>query len=131
MRKDIDNWNALLVRLKHSLQALAMPADIQLSLFPDSVCKVEELALNFDHWSLCVLDNDEGQVSQEQKSFLRQLGSVFDEMGGTKNQNLWTEEALHANPKWQEVRDTANATLVSFGWNSERPPSYEHEYVGG
>ena len=49
MRDDIENWDALLMRLKHSLRALAMPADTQLELFPDFVCKVEELALGFDH----------------------------------------------------------------------------------
>ena len=35
--------------LKHSLQALAMPAEIQLGLFPDWVCKADELALDFNN----------------------------------------------------------------------------------
>jgi hypothetical protein len=131
MREDIENWNALLVRLKHSLQALAMSADVQLDLFPNFVCKVEELALDFDHWGLCVLDNDEGELSQEQRALLIELNSAFDKMIGVQNQHLWTEDALHNNPEWQGVREIAKATLASFGWNIDRPPSYKQEYVPG
>ncbi len=131
MRDDIENWDALLVRLKHSLQALAMPADTQLELFPDFVCKVEELALDFDHWSGCVLNNDRGELGEKQKSLLRKLDGAFGQMSGGQNRNLWVEDALRNSPEWRGVRDIAKAALASFGWNTERPPSYQHEYVPG
>jgi hypothetical protein len=35
-------------RLMLSVQALAQPAEVQLSLLPDFVCKADELALDFD-----------------------------------------------------------------------------------
>ncbi len=41
-------FDRMMLRLKHSLQALAMPAEVQLTLFPDFVCKADELALDFD-----------------------------------------------------------------------------------
>jgi hypothetical protein len=34
--------------LEERLQALAMPADVQLALFPEGSAKVDELALEFD-----------------------------------------------------------------------------------
>ena len=131
MRDDIENWDALLVRLKHSLQALAMPADTQLELFPDFVCKVEELALDFDHWSECALGNDRGELGEGQKSLLRKLDGAFELMSSGQNQNLRAEDALRSSPEWQGVREIAKAALASFGWNAERPPSYRHEYVPG
>src|SRR4028119_1862389 len=129
MRDDIDNWDALLVRLKLSLQALAMPADAQLALFPDFVCKVDELALDFDHWSECALGSDRGKLSEEQKFLLRKLDGTFDQMSSGQSQNLWEEDALRNSPEWQGIRETAKAALTSFCWDTERPPSYEHEYV--
>src|SRR5215204_1011280 len=131
MRDDLENWDAMLMRLKHSLQALAMPADTQLELFPDFVCKVDELALVFDHWSSCVLCNDRGELSEGQKSLLRKLDATFNQMSGGQGQNLWAEDALRDCPEWQAVRDTAKAALDSFGWDTERPPSYQHEYIPG
>ena len=129
MRDDIEHWGSLLVRLKHSLQALAMPADTQLELFPDFVCKVDELALGFDHWSKCVLGNDRGELSEQQKSLLIGLDGALDKMSGRRGQNLWAEDALRTSPEWEAVRDSAKAALASFGWEVERPPGYQHEYV--
>jgi len=131
MRDDIDNWDALLVRLKHSLQTLAMPADAQLALCPDFVCKVEELALDFDHWSECALGNDRGELSEEQKFLLRKLDGTFDQMSSGQSRNLWEEEALRNSPEWQGIREIAKAALTSFCWDAKRPPSYEHEFVPG
>ncbi len=34
--------------LEQAVVALAQSADVQLSLFPDFVCKADELALNFE-----------------------------------------------------------------------------------
>ncbi len=131
MRCNIENWDALLMRLKYSLQALAMPAETQLELFPDFVCKVEELALDFDQWSRCVLSNDGGELSEEQKSLLSELDGTFGQMSGGQDKNLWSEDALRNSPAWRRVRDTAKAAIDSFGWNTERPPSSQHEYVPG
>src|SRR5688572_12436301 len=103
MRDDAEHWGSLLLRLKHSLQALAMPADTQLELFPDFVCKVDELALGFDHWSRCVLGEDRGELSERQKSLLMKLDGAFEQMSGGQNQNLWAEDALRTSPEWQVV----------------------------
>ncbi len=63
----------MMTRLQHSLQALAVPADVQLGLFPDFVCKVDELALDFDNWRLCVVDNSRVCLTDQQKTLLATL----------------------------------------------------------
>ena len=131
MGDDLDNWDVVLVRLKHSLQALAMPADIQFELYPDFVCTVDEVVLDFDHWCRCVLSNDRGELSEEQRAMLRKLDGTFERMSDGRSQKLWTEDALRNSPEWQAVRDTVKAALTSFGWSTERPPGYRHEYVPG
>ncbi len=60
-------------RLKHSLQALAMPAEVQLSLYPDFVCKADELALDFDQWKDCVNSNGVGVLTDLQRRALTAL----------------------------------------------------------
>ena len=44
-RRDIRN------QFRWSFQALACDADGRLALFPDFVCKLDELALDYGHWS--------------------------------------------------------------------------------
>lgn len=121
----------MLVRLKHSLQALAMPAEIQLSLFPDFVCKVDELALDFDNWATCVLSNDRGELTQEQRSCLAEIDSRLGAMSGEQNARYWTEEALRQGTEWEAIRNLSKMALKAFGWPVEQPPSYGHEYIPG
>ena len=48
MATDEDQW--ALEQLKWAVQALAAEPESQLRLFPDFVCKPDELVLEFDHW---------------------------------------------------------------------------------
>ncbi len=108
--------------LRHSLQALAVPADVQLRLLPDFVCKADELALNFnDCYSLITA---EAELTDRQKAALDALDAKLDEMGGAGNEHLWTEKALGIRPEWEEVRRLAVETLDAFGWDVAIPPAY-------
>jgi hypothetical protein len=49
------NRAGIFERLKHSIQLLASPAEFQLKMLPDFVCKADELALDFDLWREAVL----------------------------------------------------------------------------
>ncbi len=119
----------LMTRLQHSLQALAVPADLQLGLFPDFVCKVDALALDFDHWRLCVVDNFQARLTDQQKTLLATLDSRLEAMSGPERAPLWTEEALRTRSEWEDVRHLAQETLVTFGWEGDVPPAYGHEYI--
>jgi hypothetical protein len=118
-------------RLKQSLQALAMPAEIQPSLFPDFVCKADELALDFDHWRSCVVTNDAGVLTEPQSRALTALDTQLELMGGEANSILWTEEALYIRPGWMLVRSLAVDALAAFGWDVVAPAPTENVYVPG
>jgi hypothetical protein len=111
-----------MLRLQHAVQALAQPAKIQLELFPDFVCKVDELSLDFDNWWLCIRSR-EGLVTSQQRSLLAEIDEQLDRMSGKENSELWTEDALRENPWWEHIRDLARKTLSAFGWANEVPPS--------
>jgi hypothetical protein len=49
----------LFERLKHSLQLLACPPEIQLGKFPDFVHAPDELALDFDDFRMAFVSNFE------------------------------------------------------------------------
>ena len=57
-------------RLKHSIQLLACPPEVQLNLLPSFVCKVDELALDFDHWQRVALSNFRSELTADQLSCL-------------------------------------------------------------
>ena len=120
----------ILERFKFSLQALAIGGNDQLRLFPDFVNKVDELALNFVHWYDCILQNAEGELSNQQKHLLKMLNDRLEEMSNEKNL-LWTEEALMYKPEWEEIRKLAVEALKSFGWNRDIPPIFSNEYIPG
>ena len=131
MTRDADRKLWILTRLKHSLQALASSADLQCKLFPDFVCKADELALDFDHWYLCAKTNYSDDLSETQKAALSAVNNAFDLMSGLENKDCWTEDALHLRPEWEQIRVLARDTLGAFGWSLETPPSYASEFVRG
>ena len=129
MNDNTELWQAMLIRLKHTLQTLAMQADIQLGSLPDFVCKADELALTFDHWYQCVLSNDDGTLSRQQRSALEAIDKQLGTM--TARGGVWTEEAVKNLPEWEEIRRLATEALESLNWEVTMPPSYSFEYVPG
>jgi hypothetical protein len=114
-------------QLKWALQALAIPAPDQRRLFPDFVVVADELALDFDHWQLVVLDNYDGELSTEQTSSLAEIDRTLGQMSGSGADELWTELALSSSQHWADLRRLAGAALKVFGWPVESPPRDPHE----
>jgi hypothetical protein len=123
---DVEDW--IWLRFKHSIQALALPADEQLAYFPDFVCKADELALNFDGAN--VLRYTSEYFTEQQCSLLKDIDSQFDLMSAQKNSGLWTDEALRENPLWERIREMAKELLKTFDWENEVPPN-DYVYIGG
>jgi hypothetical protein len=119
---EADEREYLMRELKYSLQALALPAAVQLELYPDGAAKADELALDFDHFQLCVRDNYGGDLSERQRRLLDRLDQELEEMSGAQNASLWTEEALRKAPEWEHIRVLAKEALESFGWEVNPPP---------
>jgi hypothetical protein len=110
--------------LKWSLQALAMPASDQLSLFPQVAAKADELALDFDHWASVVNDNYAEELSSVQIDALAVISQTFKTMSGHAadfEAELWTEDAVRSSSHWDDIRRLAANALEAFGWPLERP----------
>jgi hypothetical protein len=103
---------------RYSLQALAQPSYVQLAIYPDWVVKVEELALDYDHWYACVRPYTQ-YLSHDQKALLDEIAHRFDALTGTANSSLWTEEALEMSREWAEIRRLAQDALTLLGWRGE------------
>jgi hypothetical protein len=119
----------ILTRLRHALQALALPADTQLLLLPGFVPEVDELALSFDHW-LRMADTESGvRLSTAQRAALRAVEQLLDAMSGQGNAHLWTRAALKDGEPWSRLRQAADRALRSFGWDLDVPPGRLFEYI--
>jgi hypothetical protein len=116
-------------RLKHSIQLLALSPQIQLKLLPDFVCKPDELALEFDHWSEVVLRNFSSSLSSEQMCCIESIRRSFSDLTRMGPEH-WTEYAVRKSEEWKRLRTLSAAALESFGWAREVPPSHADEYVG-
>lgn len=122
----------ILDQFKGSLQALAVPASDQLSLFPDFVCKADELALDFDHWYNVAESHI--KFTPEQTQVLAELDERLSEMsrnGSLFSEELWTEKGLETSEHWGRVRTLAQTALSEFGWTIEHPPEGRSTYVPG
>lgn len=114
----------ILDNLKWSLQALALPAEVQITLFPNFACVPDELAFDFDHWTLCAVSNEFIPVVLSTE--LQKLNAVFDEM---ENLNLWTLQALAQSEEWNSVRRHATQLLTLMGWEIGIPPVDRAIYI--
>lgn len=115
-------------RLKHALQALAMTPDIQIRLFPEFVCRANEMVFQFELWYERLISNASGALSDAQKSQLVAIEDAIAAMSEADNQ-LWSDEGLNSRPEWERLRAMARTALQAFGWPLEKPPSYLHELI--
>jgi len=119
----------IFLRLKHSLQVLALPAAAQVSLFPDFVLKADELVLNFDHWRHCAVENYHSEMTAAQLDSLATLDAHIGGPNSVGDETVWEESALYSHPFWEEIRRLSVHALKAFRWSQEMPPDYRHEYV--
>lgn len=114
---------------EHALQALAAPADVQLSLFPAFAHKVDELALDFDHWYRVYVTNPQSSVTHHQQALLSALDARLQILSIPQHAAMWTEESLRTRSEWADVRVLAAETLASFGWDVAIPPPSGGVYI--
>ena len=108
---------------KWAVQALAIPAEQQIALFPAFVCKGDDMVIE---WDLRLSQLDLDQLSSLQQDAIAQLDEYLVRIsrGGPEfSEELWFEDsALRACPQWVEVRRLAQEILKAFGWPVESPP---------
>lgn len=109
-------------RLRWSIQALACPADEQVTLFPDFTCKADELALSFEEHAQPFLDPECRGLDMEQQRSLDELDQYLDQVSGMgENAVNWTDPGLYADGVWPEIRRLATVVLSAFGWERVNP----------
>jgi acetoin utilization deacetylase AcuC-like enzyme len=116
-------------RLERAVLALAQPADVQLSLFPDFVCKADELALDFEE-ALDMFFGHEAELADHERVELNALDRLILSKSGEANAAFWTDDALLNHPTWDEIRVAAKSTVSAFGWVLRRPPPSGAIYIG-
>ena len=106
--------------LQRAILALTQPAEIQLALFPDFVCKADELALDFEDGLYELVGHEDG-ITDTQRAAIEALDGLVTGWSGQQNASFWTEEALRSHPAWDEIRSAAKAVAAAFDWEV-RPP---------
>lgn len=116
-----------------AVQALALPADQQVLLYPDFADVTDELALEHEETQADFLRLPSSSVlTMQQLSAIRALDAQMEQMSHSEDRaNLWTLNALMNRAEWEDVRLCARAVLDALGWAATIPPMYRgSEYVG-
>jgi hypothetical protein len=104
-----------LEQFRLALHLLAAPATKQLAHFAgERVVIADELALDFDHWALCLPGY--WQLSREQERLLASIDRLLTKMSDLHDLALWTDEALYNDPRWERGRELAQQAMIAFGW---------------
>lgn len=117
----------LLNALMRSVQALAQPAMVQDKLYPDSLSKGDEMALQFDE-AYEAVDAAGIELDEKQDAALNELDQYIDDHSPEDEDDdsmddFWCDAMLlYKDPRWEEIRKRASAVLVAFDWPLEVPP---------
>ncbi len=113
---------------KQSLQALSLPFEDQVELFPSFVEVGDELLLNFENCKQAIVKNLRRQITDQQFEQIVRLDTLIERIEANK---LWGLSNLKDHKAWEDLRIVAKSTLTAFGWTLEPPPSSKKEYVEG
>ena len=104
-------------RLRESVEVLASSPEDQVNWLIRERCPVDELALQFDDcleaalatkkFGRCLVDN------------LRCLDAALDAMSVANNGDLWTENAVRNDSRWDAIRRTAQRVLSQERWPTD------------
>lgn len=138
MTVDLEALNFKRVRLMWALQALAMPANVQVTLYPDFVRKTDELALEFEEHFEGFLSTLAGELTGQRWGALKAVDDKLNAMsreGPKFSEALWEDDALESSQEWATLRNLAGEALTELGWPIESPPQDPRDrgsiYVGG
>ncbi|MDB6136050.1 MAG: uncharacterized protein JWM59_4293 [Verrucomicrobiales bacterium] len=115
-----------MLQLQWALQALAIPADQQLRLFPDFTWKSDELVDDFAQWHRKVIESGNHGFTPDALSALAKIDALFERMPPER----FTGEAVLEGGDWEELRVLAGAALYLLEWAIEPPPYGRSLYVG-
>ena len=106
-----------------AVQALAQPAESQLTLFPDFAEVADELALEHEEAQQAYLDSPAADsLKAPQQQALEALDNKLETMSGPANEPIWCVQALREQEVWNTVRSLARTVMTEMGWRDEVPP---------
>ncbi|HEY2352913.1 MAG TPA: hypothetical protein VGH83_10385 [Candidatus Acidoferrum sp.] len=74
---------------------------------------VDELALEYDDIAAAADSMCEGgEIDIQERDCVIKLNAFLSEFGGQNKAHLWTPEALHSAPEWEQVRRMAADCLT-------------------
>lgn len=106
---------------KWAVQALSQPAEVQLSLFPESVVVADELALEYEEAYNKLMKTWPGTLTPVQRVAVETLEAHVLAMSGPNHLHLWTDEGLFSE-QWAECRRLSKRVLEVMDWPLELPP---------
>lgn len=119
----------LMCNLKNSIMALAAPAKVQQSLFPDHVHVGDELVIEFGE---CVNDLRISTFTPVQLSSIEKLDTFILQNSGKEHASLYLNaESLYADPRWDNIRLLAKEVAKEMGWPITTPKKDTHNVVSG
>ena len=119
-----------MTELQRAIYALASSPEIQLGLFPDFVCKGDELVLDFE--AAYAEGVPLSFSSDSQRLAFDELDKYLESHSGTQFQELYMDDSqLFDNVFWRRVRVLANQCISSMGWEYQAPPKSAAIYVRG
>lgn len=114
---------------KKSIMALAAPANVQESLFPDHVHVGDELVIEFGE---CINDLKISNFTPVQLSSIEKLDTFILQNSGKEHASLYLNaESLHADPRWDNIRLLAKEVVKEMGWPLTTPKKDTHNVVSG
>jgi hypothetical protein len=114
------------LNLRYSLQLLACDAESQIAHFlpPDFWNKAYDMAEDYDYFVSQV--RMLFSLTPDQNKYLNELDEQFNTMWDIPYDELWTDDALRSDPRWQSVREIAKHALQAWSWAYEVPPPQQY-----
>ena len=112
--------------LEYGARVLALPYDLQVSVFGDAEGITEDLMEAWEDGT-CYL-NMAGGGSIEQQKVVNLIDDFLSEF--ESDDPFWLNQNLRSDPSWDVLRGMAKDLLVSFGWVEGVPDvSLRHETI--
>ena len=113
------NEQCQLEQISVVLSVLSSKYEDQKTKFPDFVETADELALAFDDvWQYCPSLLKSGKMTAEAYELIASVNNVLDVM--SEDKSLWSNSALSASAKWNEVRCLASKAHNELGISTNK-----------
>lgn len=119
-----------MTELKRVIYALASSPEVQVDLYPDFVCKGDELILDFDE--AYARGESISSLSNSQRIEFEKLDKFIESHSGEQFQKLYTDQnQLFSNQFWKQVREMAIKCIEVMGWEYRVPLKSDAIYIRG